>query len=144
MTDFDKADAAEDLRREDLAVAARELKGEVADLRDAVDNLVIRTTRAERATFRTALAAGVLLVVVALLGWTAYAQYQTSQRLEGLIQRALCPVFALVVGGYDPTTRPEGPARDQYVHTFEVMRAGYDELACRGSAPLVPPRTPGS
>jgi hypothetical protein len=144
VTDFDKREANEDLRREDLASAARALKQEVADLREAVDHLAIRTGRAERATFRTSLVASLLLVVVLLLGWTSYAQHETSQRLEGLIQRALCPVFALVVGGYDPATRPEGPARDKYVANFEVMRAGYEELACRATAPLVPPRTPGS
>lgn len=147
MTD-DKASASEELRRDDLVAAARELKAEVAELRQDMQVLNRRTTRAEKvsgrakkASGRASLTAGVLLVIVALLGGTVWQQYQISGRLELLTQRSLCPLFALVVGGYDPSTRPEGVARDRYVATFASFRVAYDELRC--IAPLVPPRIEG-
>lgn len=139
MTD-DQISPAEEHRRDDLATAARELKGEVAELRLSVEQLDDRTKRAERATRTGMWVSGLLLVVVALLGWVAAQQYQTAVRLDGLVQRSLCPVYGLVVGGYDPTTRAAGPDRDKYEANFAVMRRAYDELRCSPTS-LVPPRT---
>lgn len=122
----------------DLARSADDLRDEVKQLRLAVVQLGARTARAEKVSIRAATAAAVLLLLVGLIGWVVWQQRQTADALESLTQRSLCPVFALVVGGYDPSTRPEGPAREQYQRTFEVMRQAYGELRC--ASPLVPPR----
>lgn len=125
----------------DLARSADDLREEVGRLRLAVEQLDVRTSRAELVSGRAAGAAASLLILLALMGWVVWQQYQTATRLESLTQRALCPVFALVVGGYDPSTRPEGEARERYSENFDVMRGAYDELRC--AAPLVPPRVNG-
>lgn len=135
----DDVSAAEQARRDGLAVTAAELKGEVGALKLAVEQLGERTGRAERASFRTMLFATVLLVVVALLGWVVWQQSQTNGRLEQLVQRSLCPVYGLAVGGYDPSTRPAGPARDKYNQGFAVMRDAYAELHCSVDS-LIPKR----
>lgn len=125
----------------DLARSADDLTGEVRGLRLAVEQLDRRTARAELVSGRAAAAAAILLLLLGLMGWVVWQEQQTAARVESLTQRSLCPVFALVVGGYDPQTRPEGPARDRYIATFEVMRVAYDELGC--VAPLVPKREDG-
>lgn len=137
----DQVSPAEEHRRDDLATAARELKDEVAELREAVETLTPRTVRAEFVA-RVGIALALALVLGgAVLGWNIIQQRHTSDRLESVTQSALCPVFGLLLGGYDPNTRPEGPARDQYMQTFEVMRGAHEALACRG--PLVPKREDG-
>lgn len=125
----------------DLSRRAAELTDQVEKLRLAVEHLDERTKRAERATARTGVAAAVLLVLILLGGWNVHSQRQTADRLESVTQRSLCPVFGLVIGGYEPESRPAGPARDRYVETIDVMRGAYGELGC--VAPLVPPRTTG-
>lgn len=120
----------------DLSKRAAELADQVEGLRLAVEQLDARTTRAERASTRTATAAVILFILVALAGWNVYQQRETADRLESLTQRSLCPVFGLVLGGFNPETRPAGEARTQYIETFDVMRGAYDELRC--TAPFVP------
>jgi hypothetical protein len=143
--------ADEVARREDLAVAARELKAEVAELRAEVSNLNTRTQRAERATFRSLVVIGVLMLIVVGGGVVGYQTTQLAQRVETITQRSLCPLYALVLGSYAPETRElnpdgsyEGSARQKYVNNFEgpgglfSQRAG---LPCIG--PLTPPRSDG-
>lgn len=136
---------AEEGRRAELAATAADLKEEVAGLRVDVRNLKVRTVRAERASFRSGLVAMALLLVVLLLGWNAYQQNLTADRLESLIQRSLCPVYALAVGNYDPSTRklnPDGSYpgsdREKYDRNNAVMARAYNELQCIGG--LVPKR----
>lgn len=127
-------------RRDELAAAAAELKEEVAGLKLAVEQLTERTCRAERASFRTMFAAVILLVVVALLGWSTYAEFQTAARLDAVINNALCPVYALFVGSYDPSTRPlnpdgsyKGSPREKYDAAFlspQGINAAYASLRC--------------
>jgi uncharacterized membrane protein len=111
-----------------LTDEATRLRQDVAGLRDQ-----LATTRGRvwwvALLAVIALALGVGLVVVA-------AQSQaTDDRVN-----AICPVLALVVGGYDPNTRTAGPARDAYVRSFAVMREAYTGTRCDQVAPLVPPR----
>lgn len=136
---------AEQERRDDLAVTALGLKDEVARLRLQHEQLERRTGRAERKSGYTMWGAVALLAVVVVLGLLLFQQQQTANRLESLTQRAFCPVYGLVVGGYNPDTRPLNPdgsypgsAREKYDATFRVMRDAYAELVCLGGT--VPPR----
>jgi hypothetical protein len=146
-------------RREDLAKAARELKKEVADLRGEVNNLNTRTQRAEKATFRSAVVIGFLLMLTLGLGAQAWQNGQTSDRLDALIAArtkqvdgAFCPFYQLILGSYDPDTRPlnpdgsyEGSPRQRYIDGFDGphgLRDQYAALTCKGN--LIPPRIPGS
>jgi hypothetical protein len=139
---------AELLRREDLAKAARELKKEVADLRGEVNNLNTRTQRAEKATFRSAVVIGFLLLLTLGLGAQAYQiQYVVAEQ-KRLIERVSCPFYSLIIGSYAPETRElnpdgsyEGSPRQKYVDGFERpdgLFAQHSELHC--TAPLIPPR----
>lgn len=125
-----------------LAASADELREEVARLRLAVQQLDRRTKRAELVTSRVVAAIVVLLVLLGLVGWSVAAQVRTAERLGAVVELSLCPTFALVLGGYNPESRPPGEARDRYERSFSVMRDAYTQLGC--TSPLVPPRTPGS
>lgn len=122
-----------------LAARVTELTDQSRLLTQAVSDLKPRVERAERVSFRTAVVGLVLIFLVFILGWVAVNQQQTASRLDNLVQHSLCPVYALVVGGYDPSTRPAGASRDTYNHTFDVMRGAYADLGCTNT--LVPPRT---
>lgn len=154
VNDADRRDADE--RDVALAVIAAKLGAKVDRLTDAVDRLdkryavlESRTGTVERRSARTV--AGALLVVAALVigGLLGYSQVVTSDRLSTVVedqrrvtQEVLCPLFALVLGGYDPDSRPAGAARDQYVQAFGEFSRLYTKLQC--TAPTVPPREPGS
>jgi len=132
--------------RDELVEAADGLKNEVARLRLAVEQLGRRQDQTEKVSTRTALLAGVLAALVLFIGFVAWQQSETAddvratqERLGTLTQQSLCPTFALLLGGYDPSTRAEGAARQQYIATFDRFRAAYDALGCIG--PVVPPRT---
>jgi hypothetical protein len=139
---------AELLRREDLAKAARELKKEVADLRGEVNNLNTRTQRAEKATFRSAVVIGFLLLIVVVVGVLGVQLYGVVNDQKRQNERVWCPFYSLILGGYAPESRElnpdgsyEGSARQRYVDGFEGphgIRAQYGELHC--TAPLIPPR----
>lgn len=61
-------------------------------------------------------------------------------QVQNLISEVLCPYFSLVVGSYDPESRPEGPARALYVEQFGKIRViFYEKLECTDQ--LVPPRS---
>lgn len=124
---------------DDLAAAAGGLRNEVSGLRLDVQQFGRRLSRTERVSGRTVLFVGALAVLVLLVAFVAWQQHETQQRLEDVTQQSLCPTFALLLGGFDPSTRAEGAPRDQYVATFESFRRSYEVLRCE--APLVPPRT---
>ena len=121
---------------DDLGSRAEQLRTEVAGLRADVQSLRDRTVRGEKRLVHLALAVVLVLLLAGATAVTAYRGLATDRRLD-----AFCPVLALVVGGYDPSTRPAGPARDKYEASFAVMRQAYAELGCDRSSPLVPPRT---
>lgn len=130
----------------ELEDSADRLAGDVAGLSERVDKLSLsldqlgrRTSRTERLTTRNALVAALLVAALLIVGWVAYGQQQTANRLGDVTQLSLCPVFKLVLGGYDPQSRPAGDARAQYEQQFSVMRDAYARLQCTGE--LVPPRT---
>jgi len=114
----------------DLVARVAELTRQSEQLTMAVHQLRPRVEKAERVSFRTAIAATVLLCLVVVLGWVAADQHETAARLDRLIQKSECPLYGLIVGSYNPNTRPAGPARDAYNQAFVVLRTAYDELGC--------------
>jgi hypothetical protein len=112
-----------------LATSAAELKAEVQELRKSVNQIGPRVRRVEVLALLC-----VLAVIAAVLGFVFVRQADTDSRIDGL-----CPLFALIIGGADPESRPEGPARDQYNATIRVITQAYSQLDCLD--PLVPPRT---
>lgn len=113
-----------------LSKSANDLRHEVHELRKTVAGIAPRVRRVEMVSM-----ACVLVVVVAVLGFTIVRQADTDRRIDGL-----CPLFALIIGGADPTSRPEGEARNRYNETIQVITQAYGQLGCLD--PLVPPRSP--
>lgn len=131
---------------DELIAVGRELRDEVSELRLAVKHLDERTNRTERTTSWTGVAILILIGLVAALGWAIWQNHQTAQRVEELTQSSLCPVYGLVVGGYDPTTRalnPDGSypgsGRQKYDQGFDVMRSAWAALGC-SSQDVIPKR----
>lgn len=132
---------------EALAGRAEALTEEVAGLRQALDRnservdglrtdltaMSDRQSATERRGAFVAITLIVAIVLTFLIGVTAWRGIITDRRVD-----AICPVLALVIGGYDPLTRPEGPARETYVQSFDVMRRSYAQLGCTQA--IVPPR----
>jgi hypothetical protein len=141
---------------DDLGTQADKLGRKVDRLTETLKELGERQTRTERLSTRTAVAAVIAIAILAGGSWLGYRQVVTSGQLSMVVgeqqqtaedqrrvtEDALCPVFALLIGGYDPSSRPEGPAREQYERTFQTFRTSYDALRC--TTQFVPPRTPGS
>lgn len=115
-----------------------DLSRQTEDLADEVSGLRAEVARLRRAGRTTLVGVLAVLVLVVVVGTTLFRQLVTEDRLRTVVSDVLCPVFALVVGGYDPDSRPAGAARDTYEQTFTVMRNAYGALQCTG--PLVPPR----
>ena len=131
--------------RVELAVQAQALADTVGVLAEAVDNLNRRTNKTEKTTILVALGLAVDLVLSIAVAVLVWSQITVSSDLQAAIARetstrqdALCPLYGLLLGSYNPTSRAEGPARDQYNEAFQVMRAAYNSLDCE--SPVVPPR----
>ena len=139
---------------EELKRQNRELSDRVHHLAEVIDANTLalnqvhdRQDRSERKGRFLVLGAIVLLGGFLLLGWVAWQQHRTDERLSIVVQDSLCPVYALVVGGYDPDSRSlnpdgsyEGSARQKYIDNHQVMSRAYDQLGCANTS-LVPPRT---
>lgn len=133
-----------------LAEQAKILADRVSALSTAVDKLDRRTGRSEKTV---ALVVFGLLLDLALSLTVGIVLFQlnaanneiraTQAREAQTRQEALCPLYGLILGSYNPNSRPEGEARDKYVQQFDIMRTAYAALDCTGPAgDLVPPRTP--
>ncbi len=118
---------------DDLGDRAEQLRAEVAGLRTDVQSLRDRTVRGEKRLLHLALSVVLVLLLAGATAVTAYRGLATDRRVD-----SLCPVLALVIGGFDPSTRPAGPARDAYVANISVLTRTYGQLGC--TDPLVPPR----
>lgn len=97
----------------------------------------------DRRRFITALIA--LAMLAAFLGVEAVRLEGAIRGQDQLRADVLCPLYGLILGGYDPDSRdPDGTkpdARRKYEETFVVIREGYAALGCTNA--LVPPRTDG-
>lgn len=131
---------------ERLASRADLLGEKVDSLTYEVSHLNRRQGRTERLSVRTASVLALLIVLAMLVGVLAWQQWVTRDQVAQLVQRevktrdeALCPLAALLLGTYDPSSRPEGPARDKYEENFRIQRSAYAALNCTN--PVVPPRT---
>lgn len=135
------------MTHEGLVAQAQKLAETVGALVTAVDKLDERTNRSERIVIGVVfgvLLSVVLSIAVGLIVWT---QINTNGRLQATIDReaatreqALCPLYSLIVGSYNPGSRAEGEDRQQYEATFQAMRDAYDSLDCPGG--VVPPAQP--
>lgn len=128
-----------------LAEQAKVLADTVGALALAVDQLDRRTNRSERMTIAVAFGLVIDLIlsiaVALLIGnlFTLNGQLQTAVAREATTrQQAICPLYALLLGSYNPSSRAEGADRDAYNKVFITLRDGYESLDC--VSPIVPPR----
>jgi hypothetical protein len=128
-----------------LAIQAQALADTVGVLAEAVDKLNTRTNKTERTTIWVALGLAVDLVLSVAVAVLVSAQISVASDVQLAVAResstrqdALCPLYGLLLGSYNPSTRAEGTARDQYNQAFQVMRNAYNTLDCTN--PVVPPR----
>lgn len=118
-----------------LSGRVRVLTAEVKLLRKDVGGLREQLATTRSRVWWVALVAVIALALAGSVAVTALRGESTIERLDGL-----CPVMALAVGSYDPSTRDPGPKRDTYVANNQVMRKAYVDSGCADVSPLVPPR----
>jgi hypothetical protein len=137
----------------DLPAVAARLIDTIDELTKSINELLHRTARSEEEIARSKKQtrwqwAAILAVAVlfAIQGFTTYQQVQTSratiqnsQALASVQGDVLCPVWAVFLGGFNPSTRAPGPDRATYEATYAVIRDGYNRLGC--TTPFVPPPT---
>ncbi len=155
MDELDRARAGVPKTDAELAATAAELGQKVDRLTGAVERLDEsyaqldnRTGTVERRSTRQVIASVLAVALLVIGGWLAYTQVVTNTRLDAVVaaqdqQRSevQCPILALLLGGYDPETRPAGEARDSYERTFAEYRRIFALLEC--TTELVPPRPGG-
>lgn len=114
-----------------------------------------RRSSRERLVLRLAVGGLVLDLVLSVLLSIGYfrqaeaslQQAETTRQQQEIVAQqestrsdVLCPLFAIFLGAYDPTSRAEGYARDSYEDAYRIMRDVYGKvLHC--TQPPVPPRT---
>jgi hypothetical protein len=67
---------------------------------------------------------------------------QAVAREAATRQEVLCPLYGVIVGSFNPDSRPPGPQRDEYLRNFEVINGSYPKLNCAN--PVVPGSTAGT
>lgn len=134
-------------QRRQLIEEAKALAGEVGDLTEEVghlanglDELGQRTSRAERIIAVVVAIGVVVLILSAAVGVILLQLGQAVDRESQTRQAGLCPLYSVIIGAYNPNSRPEGPQRDTYNQWFDTMRAAYASLDC--TQPIVPPPAP--
>jgi hypothetical protein len=87
-----------------------------------------------------------LIAVDLLLSFTLttlfYLQFETNQKLNDTRAEVLCPLYSLIAGAYDPSTRKAGAARDAYIAGYQNISSAYSHLDC--PTPPLPPRVTGA
>lgn len=107
-----------------------------------------KRSRRERLVLRVAVGGLILDLVLSVLVGVGYLrQAQTSKQQGEIVAQqentrsdVLCPLFAIFIGAYDPTSRTEGYAREAYEETYRKLRKINNEVLRCNEAP-VPPRT---
>lgn len=107
---------------------------------EALDRIHVRLDRSDkdRRKFITALIA--LALLAGFLGVETVRLEKAIRDQTEVREEVLCPLYGLILGGYDPDSRSPGPARQRYEDTFRTIREGYGVLSCSAGL-LVPPRT---
>jgi hypothetical protein len=140
--------------RRELVDEAKSLGGKVDALGEGitqlsvgVDQLAQRTSRAERVVALVVIGMALVLILAVATGWSLLQQSTINDGLQKAIGResqtreeGLCPLYSVIIGAYNPNSRPAGPARDTYNQWFDTMRAAYASLDCK--QPIVPPAAP--
>lgn len=123
---------------------AEVLADRVGELSSAVDQLDRRTNRGEKTVIVVVVVLILTLLLSLVVGAVLLQQRDTQHDVAAAVDResrtrqdGLCPLYGLLLGTYKPESRPEGEARRIYNEQFEVMRAAYATLDCKG--PVVPP-----
>jgi hypothetical protein len=129
-----------------LTEQARALAERVGGLISAVEQLHRRTNRAERVQKYVVFGLLLDLVLSVAVAFVVANQFNASYDLRAAVEReattrnqGICPLYSLIIGGYNPDSRPAGPARDSYVQAFKTINNAYTALECK--QPPVPPRT---
>lgn len=132
-----------------LAWQARVLTDRVVALNESVERLDARANRSARVLAVAVVGVVLGLILSVAVAVTLSAQGRTDARLEAEIAEqarirsdALCPLYALLVGSYNPGSRAEGEDRRTYEDAFVTLRAAYTALGCAASSPVVPPAAP--
>ena len=129
---------------------ATELSTTVEELRLAADAVWRRTDRQERLLKYTITTLVLDILISIAVIWGFHTLHLQSDRLQVQSDKlsasvaqedndrngALCPLFALILGNYNPNSRPPD-ARPSYDDAFAQMRTIYKNLAC--TTPIVPP-----
>lgn len=129
-----------------LTEQAKVLGDRVASLTLAVDQLDRRTVRNERIQMWVVFGLLLDLVLSIAVALVVANQFSAAADIKAAVEReattrnqGVCPVYALLVGGYNPASRAEGADRDAYIQTYKTIRDAYTALECK-QAP-VPPRS---
>lgn len=128
-----------------LTEQAKVLTDKVGSLTLAVEHLDRRTNRTERVQMWVVFGLLLDLVLSVAVALVVTNQFSQAADLRHAVERervtreqGLCPLYALLVGSYNPSSRTPGPDRDNYTKAFQTMRDAYEALECK-QAP-VPPR----
>lgn len=123
---------------EPLREQAKVLSDNIGILSLAVTQLDRRTNRTERIQGWVVFGLILDLLLSVAVSFVVAAQFSTNATLQGAIDReartrqeALCPLYSLLVGSYNPNSRTEGTDRDQYNFVFDQLRSGYESLDCK-------------
>ena len=121
-----------------LAVQAKALADTVSVLTKAVDQLDKRATKGERINVWVSLGLAVDLVLSIAIALIVSGLVGVIDREKSTRQDAVCPLYAVFLGTYNPGSRAEGAARDTYNQIFVTLQNSYNSLDC--DDPIVPPR----
>lgn len=138
-----------------LTEAAKSLSETVAELTNSVTELWVRSKRQKLGLIvgLAGLFADLVLSVVVItvlhdqdvanaqLAEAIVQQKELVSRQETVRSEVLCPLYALIVGSYNPTSRAAGENRAQYEAGFTAMRNQYRALNC-SIAPIPPAQPP--
>lgn len=137
---------------EELATGLSELIESVTRLRQAVESLVTRAEKSEKRIAGIIAAVAIDLVFTAGFAFLYWQGSTTQEQLNGTRVQVLCPLYSVLLGAYNPSSRAPGLSRQTYENVFAQLRASYAYLECQtplvpgpiGTTPVpVPPRTPG-
>lgn len=130
----------DDMRAQSDAISA-EIKALRVDWRKVVKSFDDYKKSNDRKTSRFTTILAVMALMIAGVGFAVVQNNRNADRLEAIVQLVNCPENAFLLGGYDPTTRAAGEAREAYEQAFKGMAIGRAILECK-QAPVPKRVTP--